>query len=199
MRFSVVAALLLSTAAWADEAGRPAIPSWATDDAACEWQWREGGGFGLWTEACTLGPGHWDIAWDDTSRAFWQRLDAAPAGRVIQGWILDSSGGIDPLAGVLRDSGDLPSEAGCVFRLDDAGPMPVGPDTQWFTLAPEAVWPAEDAAQDQVPDDPCGAYGISASGIRHFLTDPRWPDRVVFVDFGQERPKFDPASLIVLP
>jgi hypothetical protein len=31
--------------------------------------------------------------------------------------------------------------------------------------------------------------------VRYFIVDRRWPDRVIFVNEGQERPMFDPESI----
>ena len=60
--------------------------------------------------------------------------------------------------------------------------------------SPQALGPT---AQGEVPEPLCGPYGASTHGVRYFIVDLRWPGLAVFVDEGQERPMFDPASITV--
>lgn len=53
--------------------------------------------------------------------------------------------------------------------------------------------------QGEVPEPVCGAYGHSTHGVRYFITDLRWPELVIFVDEGQERPLFEPRSISFRP
>jgi len=47
-----------------------------------------------------------------------------------------------------------------------------------------------------IPEPPCGPYGASTHGVRYFLVDLRQPDRLIFVDEGQDQPMFDPSSIV---
>jgi hypothetical protein len=75
----VLSVLLLASAPAVAEETRPPVPDWQTD-AACTWEWREGGGFGLWTERCALSTGLWEILWDAEAGAFIQVVEGEPWG-----------------------------------------------------------------------------------------------------------------------
>ncbi|MBK5926891.1 hypothetical protein [Rhodobaculum claviforme] len=74
-----------------------------------------------------------------------------------------------------------------------------GPDAAAETGANSGPETGPDADPDAVPDPPCGAWGMGTHGVRYALRHDAWPDRVVLVDEGQERPMFDPGSLRRLP
>ena len=48
---------------------------------------------------------------------------------------------------------------------------------------------------DQIPDPPCGAYGWSTHGVRYLLLDQHRPDRVLYLDEGQDGTLIQPATL----
>ncbi len=60
--------LLAGLPAVAEDALRPPVPDWQSY-ATCTWQWREGGGFGLWTERCEISTGDF---------ACWRQAALAP-------------------------------------------------------------------------------------------------------------------------
>lgn len=173
---------------------RPPAPAWATDADACIWRWTEGGGIGFWSESCALGPGIWNIVWDAGSGAFWQTLDGAQHMRVVQVWPIDRDRDLGQLIHMFRDTGDLAWDSDCGFQPS----APVQGSATRHMLSPATGWPPV-TVTTEVPDDPCGPYGVSAGAVRQVLTDPRWPDRAVFVDLGQERPMFDPDSIRTVP
>lgn len=173
---------------------RPPAPTWATDEDACIWRWTEGGGIGFWSESCALGPGMWNIAWDPRTGAFWKMLDGVPQGRVVQVWAIDPDRDLGQLVDMLRNTGDLARDSDCAFNPS----APVQGAATRHILAPPSGWPPASVGTE-VPDDPCGAYGVSAGAVRQVLTDPLWPDLAVFVDLGQERPMFDPGNLRITP
>ncbi len=195
-----IAAVLLAgqiDAGSADTALRPPEPSWATDARLCAWRWVEGGGIGFWAETCALGPGVWDIAWDAETGAFWERLDGAPQTRVVETWPLDPNREIGQLIAVLQAAGAPPQASDCLFRPADVAEEPA--TVARYRLTPAGGWPLVAPAGSAVPDDPCGPYGVSAGAVRYFVIDPRWPNRAVFVDAGQERPMFAPGSIVAAP
>ena len=46
-----------------------------------------------------------------------------------------------------------------------------------------------------MPEPPCGDYGWSTHGVRYFMTDQRFPGRVVYVDIGQDGTMFDDPTI----
>lgn len=165
-------------------------PTWQTYTSLCEWQWVESDLIGLWAEECQFSSGHWYLEWDADHNAFRQKRDDVDMGVVLKVWI-----GSD-----LAFIGD---------NLAHQTTNEVGADCEWknferkglrstmrlFTWTPSSIEELSDSSDVQVPEDQCGPYGFSASGVRYFMTDSRWPDTFIFVNEGQERPLFEPSSI----
>jgi hypothetical protein len=180
--------LLAATPAAADEA-RPPIPDWQTD-AACTWDWREGGGFGLWTERCALSTGLWEIVWDEEAGAFMQVVEGEPFALLVQPFAVADR---DALRLRLLDAGGLGPDAPCAFEPAAIRPGPKTMTT--YVLMPTVENAFAPTAEGDVPDPLCGPYGASTHGVRYLVEDLRWPGVAVFVEEGQERPMFAPMSL----
>lgn len=175
----------------------PLTPSWQTDARHCEWVWREGGSLGLWTETCTLQDGRWDVVWDETQAAFVSRRNGETMGVVVQ--ILRLPGDQDPerFTASLQKAGLLGLDADCAWERITLWPAtPSMTFSRFAPLAPDAL---AMTPQGEVPEPQCGPYGHSTHGVRYFIQDQRWPDRVIFVDEGQERGLFDIRSVTLLP
>jgi len=176
---------------------RPLMPVWHTDARHCVWVWREGGGVGLWAETCHLPTGRWEVAWDGGQGAFRLRRDGEFMGVVVQSWQVRPEAGIEALTKALIDAGQLAPDADC--RWVSVAARPVVRTQALHALSPKAPGAFLPTPQGDVPDPLCGPYGASTHGVRYFILDLRWPGRAVFVDEGQERPMFDPASITVMP
>jgi hypothetical protein len=181
----------------ANGASLPPLPAWQTDAATCSWQWREGGGIGLWAETCDLGGATWQVVWDDAQGAFVTRRDDVDMGIAVQGFALPPGTGIDALGETLIDAGALEAGAPCTWQA--FAPRPAPRTMAFHVLAPSDPSALGPTAQGEVPDPLCGPYGASTHGVRYFITDLRWPERAIFVEEGQERPLFDPMSIMPLP
>lgn len=182
-------AVAAAAPALAEETPRPPVPDWQTD-AACRWEWREGGGFGLWTESCRLSTGLWEILWDETAGAFVQTVAGEPAGIVVQPFAVADR---DELRRRLLEAGGLGDDAPCAFEPAALRP---GPRTMaMHVLMPTVENAFAPTAEGEVPDPLCGPYGASTHGVRYVVEDLRWPGVAVFVEEGQERPMFAPQSL----
>lgn len=178
------------------EQARPPAPGWHTAPEGCTWHWREGGGVGLWAERCALPTGLWEVAWAPAEAAFVEMRDGAPMRVVVQPFALPFRPGaqvhpLAPLHAALRTAGLLEKGAGCDWAPFARHPTPR--TMALFTLAPAGA--LAPAAQGEAPGDPCGPYGQSSHAVRYVITDLRWPGRAIFVDEGQERALFEPASL----
>jgi hypothetical protein len=185
----VLSVLLLAAAPAAGDGARPPAPDWQTD-AACTWEWREGGGFGLWTERCALSTGLWEIVWDAAAGAFVQAVDGRPSGILVQPFAVADR---EALRHRLLEAGGLAPDAPCAFKAAALRPAPK--TMAMYVLMPTMENAFAPTAEGDVPEPLCGPYGASTHGVRYLVEDLRWPGVAVFVEEGQERPMFDPMSL----
>lgn len=175
----------------------PAMPEWQTDTNNCSWRWREGEGIGLWAETCRFNGATWQVAWDDDLAAFVTKNDDTVIGLAVQAFTLSSGASIAALSEKLVEAGSLDANHACIWQTIALRPAP-------RTIAFHVLSPMDQAALSptvagDIPDPACGPYGVSTHGVRYFVTDLRWQDRAIFVEEGQERPMFDPASITALP
>ncbi len=175
----------------------PALPGWQTDANNCSWHWREGGGIGLWTETCRFNSAIWQVVWDDDFAAFMIRRDNTVMGIAVKNLDLPRGASIAALSETLVETGSLDANHACIWQTITLRPAP---GTMVFNvLTPMDQAALSPTASGDIPDPACGSYGVSTHGVRYFVTDVRWTDRAIFVDEGQERPMFDPASITALP
>lgn len=175
----------------------PAMPDWQTDANSCSWHWREGGGIGLWVETCRLNDARWQVMWDEDLAAFVTRNNDTVIGPVVQAFTLSSGASIAALSETLVEAGSLDANHACIWQAIALRPAPR--TMAFYVLTPIDQAVLSPTVSGDIPDPACGPYGASTHGVRYFVTDLRWPDRAIFVDEGQERPMFDPASITVLP
>ena len=175
----------------------PAMSDWQTDANSCSWHWREGGGIGLWAETCRFNGATWQVMWDEDLAAFVTKNDDTLIGLAVQAFALSSGASIAALSETLVEAGSLDANHACIWQAIALRPAP-------RTIAFHILTPMDQAAlsptaSGDIPEPACGPYGASTHGVRYFMTDLRWPDRAIFVEEGQERPMFDPASINALP
>lgn len=78
-------------------------------------------------------------------------------------------------------------------------PAPAG--AQRYSFEPKDDYGAEIEARanpDEVPEPPCGDWGVMPDGVQYFEVQDGAP-RVLFVRAGQEAPLFDEQTLQILP
>lgn len=175
----------------------PPLPDWQTDSASCSWDWREGGGIGLWVESCDFNGSTWQVVWDEGRAAFVTRNDDSDMGIAVQAFALPTGAGISAFSEMLVATGDLAQDAACTWQAMDLRPAPR--TMKFFVLAPTDPAALAPAPSGDIPEPVCGPYGASTHGKRYFITDLRWPERAIFVEEGQERPLFAPMSVTLLP
>lgn len=191
----IVAGLSLPAMVMCTSAPHPARPDWQTDAGSCSWHWREGSGIGLWAERCRLGGDTWQVAWDRNEQAFVTRRNGQTLAIAVEVLDLPEEDGIHGLPRFLAEAGYLDPQAKC--EMVAAAPRPAVRTTAFHVLSPSDPAALQPTAQGEVPEPVCGPYGASTHGVRYFMTDLRWPDRAVFIEEGQERPLFDPASITI--
>jgi hypothetical protein len=176
------------------ETSLPPKPYGATDVAACQWNWKTGGGLGLWTETCGLETGTWAVDYNDDASGFVLTVNGENAFTVVQAFPMDISG-IEAVIPVLDKRGLLPSGGECVFAPVEG--MPPQGTRHFFEIVPVgARKKAYDALpSDEVPEPPCGDYGMSASGVSYFFTDDAIPGLAIYVNLGQDGTMIEESSI----
>ncbi len=174
----------------------PSKPDWHTSENDCSWRWIEGSGLGMWSEFCQLSTGQWSIVWDESQYGFVLQHENKMIDLVVQPWKISPDVGISSLNESLNNAGFLLSDNDCQWQR-----IPIQTSTStlsFFELYASKAEAPVTTAEVEVPEPLCGPYGKSTHGVRYFMVDLRWPDLAIYVNEGQERPMFDPASITVL-
>jgi hypothetical protein len=173
---------------------RPAHPTWST--AGCHWVWNETKTIGVWSETCTFNDTDWHLAPLGKGDEGFDVLASDYRMRTaIQVFTLQPGTTIDTLLPTLVQRGTPATE--CVFKKNDAQSLQ---DRTVYELVPTGarLHRFETQGKTEVPDDPCGTYGISAEGQRIFEVWHAHPTAVLFFDYGQDGSLFDYDSLTFL-
>lgn len=191
-------AVTLVLAGQAIAADRPPQPAHsAVDDKLCTWEWKEGGGLGLWAERCKLDTGLWELTFKPDLPGFVLTIDGEDLQTVLQVFRKPADAPIDAILPELVKRGyTLATE--CAFEPADLSYIPKPPAGQsFYEIVPTGKRKADfDALPDnEVPDPPCGDYGTAPDGIQYFMIEAAHPDRAVFVNLGQDGTMFDPNTL----
>jgi len=194
MRMAALAVLGLAGLALPASAAPP-MPAYATDRERCTWEWKTGAGLGVWTERCALETGLWEVVPRDGLPGFVLTIDGRDEVTVLQVFDKPSEAGIEAILPTLRREGAIPDDEDCVF--EPAAIRPAPRTVAFYEIRPTGARRAafEATPADEIPEPPCGDYGWSTHGIRYFMTDLRFPGRVVYVDTGEDGLMFDPASV----
>ena len=165
-------------------------PIWQTHTSLCEWHWLDSELVGFWAEECQFSSGHWYLEWDANHNAFRQKRDDLDMGVVLKVW---TGADLAVIGDNLVNQTTNVTGADCVWRhVERKG---LRPTTSLFVWAPSSTEELSYSIDIEVPEDQCGPYGFSATGVRYFMMDSRWTDTFIFVNEGQERPLFDPSSI----
>lgn len=175
--------------------GQPAEPFYTIDKANCAWRWSTGNGIGLWNEDCRFETGHWEVAYDASQDHFALSVDGGDPFPVLRQFRVGAGQGPAGLLPDLKARGLVLNDAECVFvpykeQLSPAGwdiwqVMPTGSLRQKFDAQPSG----------EVPEPPCGELGYAADSIGFFMVHREHPDRVLYVNLGQDGTMIDPFSV----
>jgi hypothetical protein len=174
---------------------QPPMPTGSSVPGQCEWHWKSGGGVGIWAERCDLATGVWEPRFEPSLPGFVLTVDGEDQGTILQLFDKPEDAEISAVLPTLREKGYIPNDDECVF---EPAAIRAAPRTiAFFEIRPTGsrLQAFEATPEDEVPEPPCGDYGWSTHGVRYFLTDTRFPGRVVFVDTGQDGTMFDPATI----
>lgn len=176
-----------------DAPGAPVAPFYATDRTNCSWKWTEGKGLSLWTETCRFDTGVWDVVYDAARDLFALRVDAGEPYPVLRQF--RQPGGAPDLLPALKASGLVLDDAECVMAKVEDQPAPPG-WTAWQVVPTGKRKEAFDSVvQVEVPEPPCGELGYRVDLIGFFMVHEAKPDRVLYVNLGQDGTMIDLASI----
>jgi hypothetical protein len=175
------------------EAGAPPAPFYATDRKNCSWVWEKGKGIALWTERCKFDTGLWDVIYDADKDLFSLRVDAGEPYPVLRQFRKD--GGAQALVADLKSSGLVLNDAECVMARVQDQPSPPG-WTAWQVVPIGKRKEAFDSVvQVEVPEPPCGEIGYRVDLVGFFMVNDAKPDRVLYVNLGQDGTMIDINSI----
>lgn len=178
-------------------AEQPPKPTESTVPGKCEWVWKTGGGLGVWTERCTLETGVWGVTFDEKLGGFVLTVDGADPMTVLQPFSKAADADVSAILPELVKRGYVP-ETECIFAPADTSYIPAPPTGQsFYEIVPTGarLKAFEALPSDEVPDPPCGDYGMAPDGLQYFMTEAAHPDRVVYVNLGQDGTMFDPKTI----
>lgn len=177
----------------AAEPGALPPPFYATDRNNCQWIWRKGKGIGLWTEQCKFETGVWDVIYDEAQDHFALRVDQGEPYPVLRQF--RAAGGAAALLPALKQKGLVLDDAECVMAKVEDQPTPPG-WTAWQVVPTGKRKEAFDSVvQIEVPEPPCGELGYRVDLIGFFMVKEAAPDRVLYVNLGQDGTMIDIASI----
>ena len=175
------------------EAGAPPAPFYSTDRKGCKWVWQQGKGIGLWTEQCQFDTGLWDVVYDADRDLFSLRVDAGEHYPVLRQF--REAKGAQALLPALKASGLVLDDAECVMAQVADQPTPPG-WTAWQVVPTGKRKEAFDSVvQIEVPEPPCGELGYRVDLIGFFMVNDARPDRVLYVNLGQDGTMIDIGSI----
>ena len=122
-------------------------------------------------------------------------VDGEAEGTILQVFDKPADADVSAILPALRAKGYIPDDDDCVFEPAAIRPAPrtiafyeikpIGARKEAFDATPE----------DEVPEPPCGEYGWGTHGVRYFFTDTRFPERVIYVNTGQDGTMFDDTTI----
>lgn len=176
-------------------ADAPPMLGWSSVPGKCNWVWREGRDTGVWTEDCHVNSGHRAVAYDAALDRYVTTIDGKPDVTMLRQF--REAGGPVALAAKLQAEGLLSPTAEC--RMTEVTDVPgLAPQgwTAWQFVPTGALKEAFDKeAQQQIPEPPCGPLGYRVDTVSFFMVKDDAPDRVFFVDLGQESAFIDIKTL----
>jgi hypothetical protein len=199
----LLAAVLLITAAPAPaQTGKPSRKPLDR----CAWEKLSDTALGLeaWVQRCDFGDRKIDFLVVGNSLA--QRYsDGGDPDRLVD--VIDLNPGETPQSGIKRffeEHTDKTLASRCVLApLPKDYALKPRAGVKRYTFVPNRAFAKElktHADPNDVPEPPCGAWGIAPDGLDYFEAQPASGARkVLFVNYGQEEPLFDEATLRLMP
>jgi hypothetical protein len=195
VRCAVTLAVLLLAACASPPRSEGSANSLPAGAGACRTVTRHVDGLAMDTQDCHLSTGHWQVRADPALPGLVLWRDQERIATVLQTFAKAPDDGVDAVLPRLRALGLIPDDGDC--RFVPAALRPLVRTQASFEIRPTGrrLERLQATPAGEVPDPPCGAVGWSTHGVRYFLTDLRRPDRVVFLNEGQDGTQILPPSL----
>ncbi|MCB1379889.1 MAG: hypothetical protein KDK89_16205 [Alphaproteobacteria bacterium] len=173
----------------------PAMPFYNTDKKLCVWNWNTGKDIGLWSEDCLFESGRWNVVYDAAEDLYGLRVDDGQPFPVVRQFHIDPDGGPESYLPDLKARGLVRDEADCVFAPSAAQEAPANWSI-WEVVPVGKVKEAFEALpKDEVPEPPCGDLGFAVDYIGFFMVHKDHPDRLLYINLGQDGTMVDPFSI----
>ena len=182
-------------------AGAPPSPPYYIDKSACQWTWKQGKGIGIWYEDCNYGDDPWTVAYDDAVDGFVAKTasgESEPFGMMLQ---FRKAGGPEALLPDLKKAGKVLDTPDCEFQpVKDSMIQLTAGWTAWEVAPTGKLKETFDATPEgDMPEPPCGDLGQAVDYIGFFLVHKDHPDRILWVDLGQDVSPIDLPSITFTP
>lgn len=166
--------------------GTSTKPTYQTQ--GCTWKWYQIRDIGLWAEECVFNGMRWGLS----RHAEGDKLDLVVGGKVervaVQVFQKPSPSSIESI--VPQIGVDAPKA--CLMQKNDAQST----ETRTvYEFAPTGALKRTFETSKDIPEDPCGPYGISAEGQRIFEVWKGHEDTVIFLNYGQDGSLFEYDTL----
>lgn len=197
--FLIVSAVMASSRPVSAQTGAPSRAS----QKGCKWERAsdKSAGFAAWVERCDFGTRKIHLYIRGTALLQQYSDGGATADTLIESFTLQPNEATE--AGVRRvylAHTAKPISDKCVIAPYTLGRAPA--DVKRFTFVPNTAYEKALKAkqnQNEVPEPPCGDWGIAPDGQQFFAV---WPTsavrRLLFVRVGQDTPLFDEMTLQLL-
>ncbi|MFO1121303.1 MAG: hypothetical protein U1F47_03130 [Hyphomicrobiales bacterium] len=148
----------------------------------------------MWTEDCTFDNGRWNVAHDKMQDFFGLHVDNGELYPVLRHFRVDPAKGLRCPAARPEEARLVLDSPDCVFMKSEEQGAPGW--TMWQVMPVGKVKAAFEALpKDEVPELPCGQTGYAVDSIGFFMTHADHPDRVLYVNLGQDGTMIDPFSV----
>jgi hypothetical protein len=156
----------------------------------CAWVQKTAGQLSAWTMDCLSPHGQWTVTQTRSPDGFVLQVGTQTGPVVARVFALPSGTPITGWATALQKDAQIP--AGCMFVAGSAA--------NTFELVPTGALKAEFERINayEVPVPPCGPFGMDADSRRVFVMDPSAPDRLIYVDQGQDMEMVQASSVRIV-
>ncbi len=163
------------------------VPQPQYQTRGCTWEWFVIRDVGVWAERCTFNSTEWYLrAQHDAGLVL--MIGNKMERRALQLFQKPRTRPIESIINQIAEG--APAE--CVMQKND---IQSGPGRLVYEFVPTGALKRSFEKSTEVPPDPCGSYGISASGQRLFEVWEGHEDTVIFLDYGPDGSLFEYETL----
>lgn len=153
----------------------------------CVWEWFQIRDVGVWGERCTFNGVEWSLKKRGTDTLVLM-IGEHEERRAIQLFQKPNTRPVESIVNQIAEG--APPE--CVMQKND---VQSGPGRLVYEFVPTGALKRSFEKSTTVPPDPCGSYGISATGQRLFEIWEGHEDVVIFLDYGPDGSLFEYETL----